>query len=237
MFNLKNRLSVIGESLAGLFFPRLCPACSGVLHSNENILCLNCASEFPRTNFHYDPENDVAKLFWGRVMIKNAASFFYYQKGSRFQNLIHEMKYHNQQHLGVDLGRWYGHELLNTSFCHADLIHPVPLHYTKQKRRGYNQSEQIAIGLSEVLAIPLETGLIERAINTDTQTRKSKFERWSNVEGIFRLIRPEKLIKKHVLLVDDVITTGSTLEACAVPILSAEGTTVSILTLAFARLQ
>jgi len=227
----------VGESLLGLFYPRLCPACSEVLYGNENILCLKCLSEFPRTGFHLDPENDMARLFWGRVMIRNAAAFFYYQKGSRFQNLIHEIKYFNQKQLGILLGRWFGDELTNTSFRQADLIHPVPLHAVKLKKRGYNQSEQIAMGLSQALGIPLETKLIERVVNTDTQTRKTKYERWSNVEGIFRVTKPEKLINKHILLVDDVVTTGSTLEACATPLLALEATAVSILTLGYARLR
>lgn len=225
----------MGDSLLGLFYPRLCPACSEALYGNENILCLKCMSEFPRTNFQLDPENDMARLFWGRVMIRNAAAFFYYQKGSRFQNLIHEIKYFNQKQLGILLGRWFGDELTNTSFHMAELIHPVPLHAVKLKNRGYNQSEQIALGLSEALGIPLETTLIERVVNTDTQTRKTKYERWSNVEGIFRVTKPERLKNKHVLLVDDVVTTGSTLEACAAPVLALEGTAVSILTLGYAR--
>ena len=227
----------MGESLLGLFYPRLCPACSEVLYGNENILCLKCLSEFPRTGFHLDPENDMARLFWGRVMIRNAAAFFYYQKGSRFQNLIHEIKYFNQKQLGILLGRWFGDELTNTYFRQADLIHPVPLHAVKLKKRGYNQSEQIALGLSQALGIPMETTLIERIVNTDTQTRKTKYERWSNVEGIFRVTKPEKLINKHILLVDDVVTTGSTLEACAAPLLALEATAVSILTLGYARLR
>jgi ComF family protein len=235
--NLKNKLSVFGESLLGLFYPRLCPACAEVLYGNENILCLKCMSEFPRTGFHLDRENDMARLFWGRVMIRDAAAFFYYQKGSRFQNLIHEIKYYRQKQLGINLGRWFGKELTDTSFRFADLIHPVPLHAAKLKRRGYNQSEQIAKGLSEALGIPLETSLIERVVNTDTQTRKTKYERWSNVEGIFRVIKPDYLKNKHVLLVDDVVTTGSTLEACAAPVLTLEGTSVSVLTLGYARLQ
>jgi len=237
LYRLGNRLSHMGESLTGLFYPRLCPACSEVLYGNENILCLRCTCELPRTHFHLDPENDVARLFWGRVMIKDAASFFYYQKGSRYQHIIHAMKYHNRQQLGIDLGRWYGLELAGTSFAHADMIHPVPLHGAKQKRRGFNQSERIARGISEALCIPLETDLIERAVNTDTQTRKSKFERWSNVEGIFRLTCPDKLKNRHIVLVDDVVTTGSTLEACAAPLLVVEGTQVSVLTLACAKMR
>ncbi|OFY57229.1 MAG: hypothetical protein A2Y87_03220 [Bacteroidetes bacterium RBG_13_46_8] len=194
-------------------------------------------SEFPRTGFHLDPENDMARLFWGRVMMENAAAFFYYQKGSRFQNLIHELKYYNQKQLGIDLGCWFGRELTDTSFRRADVIHPVPLHIAKMKKRGYNQSEQVARGLSEALGIPLETSLIERVIHTDTQTRKTKYERWSNVEGIFRVTKPDKLKNRHVLLVDDVVTTGSTLEACAIPVLALEGTAVSALALGYAKLR
>ena len=227
----------MGDSLLGLFYPRLCPACSEALYGNENILCLKCMSEFPRTGFYLDPENDMARLFWGRVMIRNAAAFFYYQKGSRYQNLIHEIKYFNQKQLGILLGRWFGDELTNTPFRMAELIHPVPLHAVKLKKRGYNQSEQIALGLSEALGIPLETTLIERVVNTDTQTRKTKYERWSNVEGIFRVTKPNRLKNKHIILVDDVVTTGSTLEACAAPVLALEGTAVSILTLGYARLR
>ena len=170
-------------------------------------------------------------MFWGRVMIQNAASFFYYQKGSRYQNIIHAMKYHGGQQLGLDLGRWYGLELKDSPFACAEMIHPVPLHVSKKRARGYNQSEMIARGISEALGIPLETNLIKRIINTDTQTHKSKYDRWSNVEGIFHVKDPERIRNKHVLLVDDVVTTGSTLEACAAPVLAVEGTQVSILTL------
>jgi len=198
---------------------------------------MKCLSEFPRTNFHLDPDNEVAKLFWGRIKVQNAASFFYYQKGSRYQNLIHEMKYYNQKQLGQNIGRWFGSELLHTPFCSADIVHPVPLHYTRQKVRGYNQSEQVAMGIAEVLGIPLEIAAIERAINTGTQTRRSKYDRWSNVEGIFRVVKPEKLRNRHILLVDDVVTTGSTLEACATPLLALEGTAVSILTLGCVKIQ
>lgn len=237
MRNIKDTLTGLGDSLLGLFYPRLCPACGEVLYHNEDILCLNCMRDFPRTGFHLDPENEMARLFWGRVMIVNAAAFFYYQKGSRFQNLIHEMKYRGQEHLGFLLGRWYGKELEHTSFCHADLVHPVPLHTVKLRKRGYNQSEQVGRGLSEALGIPLVTGHIERIVNAGTQTRKTKYERWTNVEGIFRVTKPERLRNKHVLLVDDVITTGSTLEACALSVLALEGTAVSVLTLGFARLR
>ena len=227
--------SVIGESLLGLFYPRLCPACGDVLYGNETILCVQCICDLPRTGFQSDPFNEMARLFWGRVRVSHAAAFFYYQKESRFQDLIHAIKYRNQPRLGVVMGRWYGEELKGSPFAQAGLIHPVPLHAAKLKARGFNQSEQIARGLSEALDIPLATTLIERAVATGTQTRKTKYERWTNVEGIFRVKDPEALKNRHVILVDDVVTTGSTLEACALPVLAAEGTTVSVLTLGFVR--
>jgi len=233
----KNKFSYYIESLTGLFYPRICPACKDLLNINEQVLCVRCVNEFPYTNFHLDAENEVAKLFWGRVMVENATSFFYFKKGSRYQHIIHEIKYHNQKHLGKAMGKWFGHELKNTPFSFADIIIPVPLHYSKLKKRGYNQSELIAYGLSEAMNIPVESNAVIRAVNTDTQTRKSKYERWINVEGIFQVISANKIEGKHVLLVDDVVTTGSTLEACASAILTVENTKVSVLTLACAKMS
>jgi ComF family protein len=220
-----------------LIFPQLCPACGNVLYRYENVLCLNCLDELPRTRFHNDPDNEVSQLFWGRVPVKNVTSFIYFNKGSRYQHILHELKYKGQQHIGIEMGRLFGNELKDTSFSKVDVIHPVPLHYVKQRKRGYNQSELIARGIAEILHKPLETNLISRVINTATQTMKSRYERWENVEGIFKVARPEKLENKHILLVDDVVTTGSTLEACASAVLDLEKVTVSIATLACAKLQ
>jgi ComF family protein len=233
----KYKLAYYVESLAGLFYPRICPACKDLLNVHERVLCVRCINEFPYTNFHFDAENEVAKLFWGRIKIENATSFFYFKKGSRYQHIIHEIKYHNQKHLGKAMGKWFGYELQNTPFSYVDIIVPVPLHYSKMKKRGYNQSELIAHGLSEAMNIPVECKALKRTVNTDTQTRKSKYERWINVEGIFQVVSPDKLKGKHILLVDDVVTTGSTLEACASAILTLDNTRVSVLTLACARLQ
>lgn len=237
MKGFKNKFAYLIEAVTGLFYPRICPACRNLLNINEKVLCLKCISEFPYTNFHLDSENEVAKLFWGRVMIENAASFYYFRKGSPYQRIIHEIKYKNQRNLGKDMGKWFGWELKNTSFSNADIIVPVPLHHSKLKYRGYNQSELIAIGLSEVINLPVEPKALIRTVNTDTQTRKSKYERWTNVEGIFKVIAPQKLRGKHILLVDDVVTTGATLEACASAILAVENTKVSVLTLACAKIS
>jgi ComF family protein len=225
------------HGFAGLFYPTYCPACGNALYRNENTLCLNCYADIPRTRFHHDPENEVAQLFWGRVQILNATSFMYFTKGSRYQQILHELKYKGQKQIGFEMGKMFGTELQGTAFACADLVHPVPLHSAKLRTRGYNQSEYIARGISQMLKIPVETGLIVRTADSKTQTRKSRYERWENVQGIFRVDNPPRLYNKHVLLVDDVITTGSTIEACANSILSFSGVSVSIATLAYVKLQ
>jgi len=239
----KNPLSLfvtLGNHLrgfAGLFYPTYCAACGNALFRNENTLCLKCYADIPRTRFHNDPENEVAQLFWGRVHILNATSFMYFTKGSRYQHIIHELKYKGQKQIGFEMGKMFGTELLGTAFACADLVHPVPLHFSRQRTRGYNQSELIARGISRMLKIPVETGLIIRTADTGTQTRKSRYERWENVRGIFKVENPSRLYNKHVLLVDDVITTGSTIEACANSMLSFSGVSVSIAALAYVKLQ
>ena len=225
------------RGFAGLFYPRYCSACGNALFRNENTLCLKCHAEIPRTGFHHDPENDVAQLFWGRTPVMNATSFMYFTKGSRYQHILHEMKYKGQFQIGFEMGKMFGIELKGTPFAGADMIHPVPLHHTRQRKRGYNQSEFIARGISHVLKVPLETGLIVRNVDTSTQTRKSRYDRWENVQGIFSVGNPSVFYNKHVLLIDDVITTGSTLEACANSLLGITGVTVSLASLAYVKLQ
>ncbi len=216
------------------FFPELCLACGQVLNKQERVLCTYCTIHIPRTEFHKDQENPVAQLFWGRVKIENAGAFFYFNKGSAYQPLIHKLKYKGRADIGEELGKIYGSELRKSSFAFTDLIIPVPLHPRKLKTRGYNQSEMIAKGLSAALNLPVNTVSLLRLESTQTQTRKSRFERFLNVEGKFQLYMPEKLEGKHIILVDDVVTTGSTLEACANNILTIPGTRISVLTLAVA---
>jgi ComF family protein len=225
------------QGFAGLIFPRYCAACEQALYRNENILCMSCYAELPRTGFHCDPENEVARMFWGRIPAEQVTSFMYFAKGSRFRNILHELKYNGQKQIGPVMGRMFGSELKNTPFSTADVIIPVPLHPSKLKTRGYNQSELIASGIGEILHLPLETGLITRTIDTRSQTHKSRYERWVNVSHIFHCENPEVLKNKHVMLVDDVITTGATLEACASCLVPVEGIKISLVALAFAKLQ
>jgi ComF family protein len=225
------------KGLLSIIYPPCCAACGNVLFQNEKALCLKCYAELPRTGFHNDPENEVARLFWGRVPILNATSFIYFNKDSKYRQILHELKYRDQQHIGIEMGRLFGIELKETPFCAADLIHPVPLHALRHRQRGYNQSALIARGLSEKLQIPVRADLIIRRKKTMTQTRKTRYERWINVMDTFLITDPSCLHNKHVLLVDDVITTGATIEACANALLDVPGVTISVASLACAKLQ
>jgi len=216
----------------GLFFPRICASCNESLFRNEIFLCTRCLYELPKTNFQNDPENEVAQMFWGRIPIRHAMAYCYFQKGGHVQKLLHKLKYKGQKEIGYELGKMIGYDLLNTSFIESDLIIPVPLHKSKLRKRGYNQSEYIAKGISEVMGRPVDTGSLLRAIANPTQTNKHRYDRWTNVEGVFVLNYPERIANKHVLLVDDVVTTGATLEACTSALLQAENVKVSIVTLA-----
>ncbi len=224
---------MIGDFI-NLLVPVLCPACGTVLVKNERIICTGCLYELPRTRYVSFLDNPVARLFWGRVYVENATAYFQYQKGSRFQNLIHELKYRDRQDIGREMGRMLGTELAGSPFDSADIILPVPLHKKKRRKRGYNQCDPIASGLSESLRIPWHKDHLIRPSISLTQTNKSRIQRWSNVDGIFEVRDPQELNGKHVILVDDVVTTGATLDACATAILSVEGASVSIATLAVA---
>ena len=218
-----------------LFFPAICITCGNRLASRGNFLCFDCWQDLPVTNFHLNPENKVAQLFWGRVQLESATSFFSYKKGSRYQKLIHSIKYKGMKELGFETGQRFGSVLKDADqFCSVEAILPVPLHPKKLKMRGYNQCEWIADGISQAMEVPLTTDILFRKVFSLTQTRKNRFERWQNVEGIFGVNKPEQLTGKHILLIDDVVTTGSTLEACACHLLNIEGVKVSIATLAFA---
>jgi len=218
-----------------LFFPRKCNHCGNNLDKTETEVCKKCLFEIPKTKFHTDPDNPVNKTFWGRVNIEFATSAFYFTKKSILQNLLHHIKYHNKKELAFELGKYLGTELLLTNnFKGCDIIIPVPLHPAKKKKRGYNQSEWIAKGISKKLDIPVNAIILNRHINSKSQTKKNREERWENVRSAFNVKVPDKLSKKHILLIDDVITTGATIEACASQLIELLGTKVSIASLAYA---
>lgn len=231
MDTLKQGLNDILE----MFFPSLCLTCEKRLVSQESHICFECWQDLPVTNFHLDNQNKVAQLLWGRVNIENATAYFSYKKGSRYQHLIHFIKYKNLKELGYETGKRFGYQLSKSeSFKLIDIVVPVPLHPKKEKKRGYNQCDYIAQGIGEAMSKTTIKDNLYREKFTSTQTRKNRFERWQNVEGIFGIKRPDEFTGRHILLVDDVVTTGSTLEACAIQLLKLPETKVSIATLAFA---
>lgn len=223
------------DDLFSLFFPDLCLGCGEPLVKGERYLCSVCQFHLPRTNFQFDIDNAVARVFWGRVKLEAAASFCYFTKGSNIQRLLHKLKYEGDREIGLYLGETYGRELkASILYDEIDLIIPVPLHPRKQRKRGYNQSEAIGQGLSRTLQAALETNVLFRKTNTSTQTRKTRYKRWENVENVFEVRRPDLIRDKSVLLVDDVITTGATLEACAAALLTEQGVRVSVVSIAYA---
>jgi len=222
------------DDFMSLLFPRLCYGCGNHLVRNEILICTECFVMIPRTNYHLIPDNPVSQLFWGRCRIEKAAAFSYYTRDSRIRKMIHQLKYKGASDIGSELGRIYAVSLRSSKFLDdIDMIIPVPLHPSKKRQRGFNQSDEISKGISAVSGLPVDTGLLIRKTGTKTQTRKSRYDRWTNVRDIFLVTDEEKLKGRHVLLVDDVITTGSTIEACAGEILKSEGTKVSVVALAF----
>jgi len=218
-----------------LIFPRLCVVCGNKLIHSEEYICLKCMLHLPRTNFRLQQENQMEQLFYGRIPVERAYAYFEFRKGSNYQRILHQLKYRGWKEIGEFLGERFASELLQAvDFPHPDFICPVPLHPKKERKRGYNQSDHIALGLAKQLHAPIIRDNIRRVIYTGTQTRKSRYERWKNVEGIFEVVDPDLFEGKHLVLVDDVVTTGATLEACAGAILSCCNARISILTLASA---
>lgn len=219
-----------------LFYPKICASCGKSLFKSEHCICSYCKYHLPKTNFHLQKNNPIEKIFWGRTLIFSAASFYNFGKGGQVQHLIHQLKYKGQKEIGVTLGKLYGSDLKKTeSFSTVEVVIPVPLHAKKKKRRGYNQSECFAEGLSESLNVPSDFQTLYRTLESETQTKRSRFNRWQNVESVFGLKDPEKLKGKHILLVDDVITTGATVEACAQTLLQIPDVKVSVATIAYAN--
>ena len=224
------------SSFFSLFFPRCCLICGGPLAKGEKCLCARCNMELPRTGYHQIKDNLAEQLFWGKIPLGRATAYFFYRRGSDFRHILHQLKYGGQKEIGEVMGRCVAAELLSSGFFEGvDVIVPVPLHKKKQKLRGYNQSEWIARGVSAITSIPVETSGVVREKNTETQTRKSVFERWENVDGTFHLVTPECFVGKHVLIIDDVLTTGATTVACASALEKAGEVRFSILALAIAE--
>lgn len=224
------------DDFLSLLFPRSCEICGNSLCKNETLICTYCLGKLPYTHWHKDKDNPLHAVLWGKVPIQGITAMFYFHHGNRVQTLLHKFKYKGVRELGVYVGNRYGTQLKEVSpFDDVDLIIPVPLHPKKKKIRGYNQSEQFANGLSKSMNIAVISDNLFRKIASETQTRKTKIERWENVKDIFGVTNPDELIGKHILLVDDVITTGSTLEACASVLLEIPDLKISVAAIAAAH--
>jgi ComF family protein len=222
--------------LFSLLFPNLCTICGNTLLKHESVICTFCDYHLPRTNFHLNEQNQVFHSFLGRIKIETCGAFLYFNKGNRVQDLIHQLKYKGRKDIGEFLGKQYGCYLKNVpDFQSIDWIVPVPIHKKRLKIRGYNQSESFAAGLAISLGTKVDSTTVIRKTQTTTQTKKTRFRRWENVEGIFFVRNPKKFEYKHVLVVDDVITTGATLESCITSLSTIPGIKVSVATIAITQ--
>ena len=223
------------HSILNLFYPRVCAACGESLLKDEETVCLKCRYLLPKTGYELNPDNPLAQTFYGRVKFHAVTACFFFAKSGKVQHLIHELKYKGNKEAGVFLGQQLGDTIKDAPlFQGIDYLIPVPLHPKREKQRGYNQSLMIAKGINEVTGIPIGDKYLIRAVNTATQTKKSAEERYKNVKDIFEVRFPEELEGKHVLLIDDVLTTGATLESCAHQLEDISGIVISAATAACA---
>ncbi len=221
------------QSLLHLFFPHTCRGCGCDLLGEDMVFCLYCEASMPLTGFEFFDSNPVEKIFWGRVYIQAASAYVYFTSGSPIQRSLHLFKYRGKKEVGHYFGLRMGTAIKKSGrFSDCEIIIPLPLYAEREKKRGYNQAGIIAESLSEELRIPVISEVVFRVKKTETQTHKSRIERWKNMEATFEIRDPEIIVNKHILLVDDVVTTGATLEACTRTLLKIQGVRVSISCLA-----
>ncbi len=228
-------LTKLLASAVHLFYPHLCIGCGSDLLPDHELLCLRCINDLPHTEFEKYPNNPIERIFIGRLPIVAATSAFYFSKGELVQNLIHDLKYKGNKDAGIYLSEMMGNSMVSTDrFKNIDYLIPLPLFAEKEYKRGFNQADIVCNGLSNTMNIPVLTKNVVRIRFTETQTKKHRTERWDNVFDSFRVTDKSILENKHILLVDDVITTGATLDACAQVINQIKGIKISIATLATA---
>lgn len=222
------------DGLMHLFFPHVCTGCGSDALPQDHQLCVDCIGRLPETGFERINGNPVEKAFYGRLPVQCATAFLYFSKQALVQHLLHQLKYRNNPGIGEYLGSLLGARMKQSErFAALDALVPVPLNAARQKKRGYNQAEAVCNGISAALDVPVITDALVRRKPSETQTRKNRVERWENMKDIFLLERPELLSGKQVLLVDDVITTGATLEACGRELLPVSNINIACLAYTF----
>jgi len=223
------------NSLINLFFPKVCSACKLLLNDNEKYICTTCRHNLPVTNYHKTNDDFVKKVFYGRAKLEQATALLRFEKKGIVQQLLHDLKYREQQQIGTFLGKWLGIELKETNNYNAiDMVIPVPLHKTKLRSRGYNQVEKFGKEIALALNTEYQDKILQKITNTSSQVNKKRFARWQNNTELFAVTNTQKLNNKHILLVDDIITTGATLEACIAELNKANNIKISIATMAIA---
>ena len=224
------------KNIVNLFFPPVCAGCHSFLVSNENVICTLCRHNIPLTNHHLNAENEAFKKFYGRIPVEYTSALLYFHKKGIVQELIHNLKYKGQEQIGTVLGEWYAEDLKNVTILQSiNEIIPVPLHKRKLRERGYNQVTNFGIKLSEGLNIAYNPNILVRNVYSKTQSKKNLLNRSEGIDTVFDVLFTEKDHDKHFLLIDDVITTGSTLEACSHALLKIPGAKISIVCMAMAH--
>ncbi|HMR17650.1 MAG TPA: phosphoribosyltransferase family protein [Mariniflexile sp.] len=223
------------KPIVNLFFPKVCFACLNLLHDNEDTICVNCRHDLPVTNFHFDNDDTVAKVLYGRAKIEQGTALFRFEKKGLVQQLIHGLKYRGYENIGALLGNWLGSELKTLEhYQNIDVVIPVPLHKKKLRKRGYNQVAKFGQQLAKALDAEYNDKVLVKVTNTASQTTKQRFTRWINNDELFAIVNMGAIENKHLLLVDDLITTGATLEACITVLNKAKNIKISIATMAIA---
>ena len=221
------------HDLANLFYPKICNCCDSLLLKAEQVICTNCLHQLPITGYHFDNENATKKVFDARLSIENATSLLYFKKKGIVQNLIHNLKYRKQEEVGDFLGKWLGEEISShPGFKEIDCVIPVPLHRKKLKKRGFNQVTKFGSELAKRFDANFVEDVLVKKSASRTQTFKKRLARWGSIDATFMIENSEKLQNMHILLVDDLVTTGATLEACGNKLLKIKNTKLSIATMA-----
>lgn len=223
------------NAILNLFFPKVCYACSHLLTDNEHHICTSCRHNLPVTNFHFENNNTVEKVFYGRVKIEQATALLKFEKKGIVQQLLHNLKYRGHEIIGEVLGKWLGNELKTIeAYNNIDVVIPVPLHKNKLRKRGYNQVAKFGIEISKALDATYIDNVLIKTTATKTQVFKKRISRWNNANEIFTITNTALIEGKHILLVDDIITTGATIEACVNMLTKAKNIKISVATMAIA---